>query len=503
MSPLPSHAALLPLLLVAPSLSLSPSPALAPSLASAQGKGKGKEEDYKEAERLLRTTEEKTVREGAQLCGRLNSVRSIEFLLDVLAGVQPHFRDIAWEVLPEFTDRYARQRIEHELRTNLRDPEIRVWCAQLLGLYGDAAFGGALEKALSDREAEVRRAAAQALGRIRYAPAVKSLLKASKEKDPYLRAESVEALARIDPEGMRTVFLGALADADAGARCALLGALPGLYPDAAEERSAAALSDSDWRPRLQATENLAAIRSKPSLDGLVRATGDARPVVREKAVAALREMTGMMWTERREWWAKNREAFDLPMGKGAAPASQPEKTRVTYHGLQVTSDHVAFLIDKSDTMRARLTDGREKGAAALSELESVLSRLRGDLVFNVFTYAAEVEPLWKAAAPLDERAQKAALSFVEKATTGGKKDIWNALRTVVDDPTLDTLYLLSSGEPEVGLYVHWNRVTLHLKDLNRFHKVVVHTVAYSDSDWYREQLQKIAEATGGKFVGTE
>ena len=492
MSPLPSPAALLALLLVAPSLSpsLSPSPA--------QGKGKGKEEDYKEAERLLRTTEEKTVREGAQLCGRLNSVRSIELLLDVLTGVQPHFRDIAWEVLPEFTDRYARQRIEQELRTNLRDPEIRAWCAQLLGLYGDAAFGGALEKALSDREAEVRRAAAQALGRIRYAPAVKTLQKASKDKDPYLRAESVEALARIDPEGMRTVFLGALADAEAGARCALLGALPGLYPDAAEERSAAALSDSDWRPRLQATENLAAIRSKPSLDGLVRATGDGRPVIREKAVAALREKTGMMWAERREWeewWAKNRETFDLPMGKGAAPASRPEGTQVTYHGLQVTSDHVAFLIDKSDTMRAHLRDGREKGAAALAELESVLSRLRGDLVFNVFTYAAQVEPLWKAAAPLDERAQKAALSFVEKATTGGKKDIRNALRTVVDDPTLDTLYLLSSGEPEVGLYVHWNRVTLHLRDLNRFHKVVVHAVAYSDSEWYREQLQKI--------VGTE
>jgi hypothetical protein len=33
--------------------------------------------------------------------------------------------------------------------------------------------------------------------------------------------------------------------------------------------------------------------------------------------------------------------------------------------------------------------------------------------------------------------------------------------------------------------------------------VVVHAVAYSDSQWYREQLQKIAEATGGEFAWFE
>ena len=72
-------------------------------------------------------------------------------------------------------------------------------------------------------------------------------------------------------------------------------------------------------------------------------------------------------------------------------------------------------------------------------------------------------------------------------------------RTTWTDPELDTAYLLSSGEPDVGLYVHWNRVTRHLKDLNRFHKVVVHTVVYSGRKWYRDQLQKIVEATGGDF----
>ena len=62
---------------------------------------------------------------------------------------------------------------------------------------------------------------------------------------------------------------------------------------------------------------------------------------------------------------------------------------------------------------------------------------------------------------------------------------------------------MASGEPEGGLYVHWNRVCDHLADLNRFHKVVVHTVVYSDSAWYREQLEHIAKATGGSFTAEQ
>jgi hypothetical protein len=63
--------------------------------------------------------------------------------------------------------------------------------------------------------------------------------------------------------------------------------------------------------------------------------------------------------------------------------------------------------------------------------------------------------------------------------------------------------MLSSGEPDIGEYVHWNRVTWYLKELDRFHKVVVHTIAYSNSPWYRDQLAKIAEVTGGEFKGSE
>ena len=78
--------------------------------------------------------------------------------------------------------------------------------------------------------------------------------------------------------------------------------------------------------------------------------------------------------------------------------------------------------------------------------------------------------------------------------------IWGALLAVLGDPTIDTVFLLSSGEPEVGLYVHHNRVVDHLVDWNRFRKMVVHGVAYSKSKWNQDQIRHISEGTGGSFM---
>jgi hypothetical protein len=129
-----------------------------------------------------------------------------------------------------------------------------------------------------------------------------------------------------------------------------------------------------------------------------------------------------------------------------------------------------------------------------------MSKLEGRLTFNVMTYAENVRTFEeKGPVELNARTRKKALEFVESAPRGNRKDIWKLLEQVITDPDLDTAYLLSSGEPDIGLYVHWNRVTWHLKELNRFQKVVVHTIAYSDSEWYRSQIQKIAEATGGEY----
>jgi HEAT repeat protein len=472
----------------------------------------GRDDRLDQAKTLLASSTEGEVRRGTRICEQVNSVAAVEALLEVLNRTNrpsgrhltaEHYRDIVWEGLEKITDAKARRRIERELKTNRKSADVRQWCAQLLGIYGDQEFGPSLQRALGDGSAGVRRAAARALGKIAYAPSAPALLKLTRSKNLYIRANAIEALARIDAGKYESTFLGGLKrDKDGGVRCALLGAAPEIYPSLAEALSGAARQDEDWRPRMQGVDNLARIRTKTSVDALIEAVPDGRPVVGLRAVDSLHRLTGKeirTYEGWKGWWRENRESFEFPEGT-ASEAPGGERRSVAYNDIPLVSDHVAFMIDKSARMRETLkAKGMSKEQAAREELGRVLSKLHGRLVFNVFIYREEVKGLAKKPVELAPKTQKRALAFVRGEVSAGSKNIWKVLETVIEDPTLDTAYLLSSGEPDVGLYVHWNRVTYHLRDLNRFHKVVVHTVVYHGRQWYRDQLEKIAEATGGEF----
>lgn len=461
-----------------------------------------------EAEKLLRGPAEAKVREGAVKCRTLNSKKSIELLLAVLKDSQPHHRDIVWEELPNFTDPDARKRVEQEIRLNRDNEDVRQWCAELLGLFGDTVAGKTLEGLLTAKHAGVQRAAARSLGQLRYDGANQKLEALVTSKDMVVRANAIEALARIKPDAYRETFLSGLADQDGGVRTALLGALPEIYPELAETKSLASLKDTDWRVCMQAVDNLLKSPENVVVEPLIEATHHVRPTVQQRAHSILRRVTNQLWTTSDQWdgWWKAKQAGapdNKPtlrrLGETAAPADP-----ASFYGLQVSSDHVVFLIDKSADMAKALGGASgSKSDAALEELDRTLGHLAQGIECNVFVYAAEVKAFSKKPVKLDDRQRKAMTSFVGEQPNTGAKNIWSALSTVMQDPTIDTIYLLSSGEPEVGLYVHHNRVTEHLKDLNRFHRVVIHTVAYTSSQWYRDQIEKIAEATGGQFTFKE
>lgn len=469
-------------------------------------------ERLQQAEKLLRSGAEPSVRQGAELCLQINSAAAMELLLQVLRGDQPHFRDIVWETLPRFTDPYARQLVETELKQQKKDAELRQWCAEALGRFGDPTPGPALEKALGDSSLEVRRAAARALGLVKFAPAAKALHKAAADKDPELRANAIEALARIgDADGPALLAQG-LRDADPGVRTALLAVVPQLLPQQAEAAAREGLQDEDWHVRVQALENLGALASLDTVDALIPAVADPRPAVARRAIVILRALTGARWNTSAEWEAWWKEHRDAAVAGASAAASasasasahaeaEADSTVATYNGIQVYSDHVAFLIDCSSDMDAvSETKGRPKSELARAELAQTLERLPGSVKFNVYAYSSEVEAWQKEPAAVNARNTRAALAFLDKVPPRGSKNIWLALTTAAADPEIDTVFLLSSGEPEVGEYVHYNRVVEHLLDLNRFRKLVVHTVVYSDEKWYQDQLIKISEATGGKFI---
>ena len=481
---------------------------LAPAMVSKD------EAQLAQARKLLAANEELDTRKGAGICTNLNSPESVALLLEVLnlmtdrGLAAAHYRDVCWGALLEITDPYARKVVELELNNNRDSELVRQWCAEVLGLYGVADYGPSLIKALNDKSDDVRAAAARALGRMKYPGGQKGLVKRSKSKYFLLRANAIEALALIDPEANEKLYMKGLADKDAGVRCALYGVAPLAYPEKAEALSTQALEDEDWRPRMQGLDNLSQIKTKTSVDALISALDDGRPAVGVRAITSLQLLTHQkhtrpdQWTR---WWTDNRATFSFPEGRTDVVREDPNATVSVFNGIVLDSDHVAFLMDKSEKMSERLSSrGKSKDEAAHEELKGVLDSMQGRLVFNIFCYEMRVRPYSeKGAVKLTKTTARKGLDYHRKSPISGRKDIWAVLMAVLDDPDLDTAYLLSSGEPDIGLYVHWNRITYQLKELNRFHKVVFHTIAYSDNQWYQDQLEKIAEATGGEFKSFE
>ena len=494
-------------------------------MPSAAG-GEPNDKQLKAAKQLLRGPQEGVVRRGARSCLKQDNAPAADLLLEALNRTQPHYRDIVWEVLPLLKDPYARKRVAYQARTNKKNPRVRQWCLQALGLFGDPIHAKTLMGALTAKQDYVRAAAVTSLGQLKHADAWKKLERAARDKSALVRARTIEALARIDAERAKEWFGAALEEDDPQVRCFALGSLTELYPALIEERSIHALGDTDWRPRMQAVENLTTLRTKTSLDALVRATDDVRPVVGRRAMTRLAELSGKRFSlpeQWRLWWDENRKEFEFPAPpdakdadgdgdadgdakKKAGPSLGPGgdgKTRAAFEGLPVESDHVAFIIDKSTSMKGPAGNGATKDDAARKALDETLTAVSGRFVFNVFTFGGDPQGMSKEPVVLTDKTRKQAAAFVKGIDPGGRKNIWEILELVVADPRIDTIYLLSSGEPEVGLYVHWNRVTEHLIALNRMQRVTVHTVVWSESKWYRDQLEKIADCTGGRFVARD
>jgi hypothetical protein len=482
------------------------------SPANAQGEA----EELQRARRQIKLYTEQGMRRGYDICLGLRTPEATMMMLEVLDWTgayrltAAHYRDVVWEGLLKVDDPYCQMSALGALKEYRSNPLARMWLVKLIGLWDEPDMGKAVLKALSDKDVYVARESARALGRMRYEPATKGLKKQAKNKDFILRSNSIEALARIDPEVGREQFEKGLADKHGGVRCALLGVALEVYPDDVVAWSTEALKDEDWRPRMQAVENLAQVRTKTAVDALVAAVEDGRPVVAVRASDELQSLTGMKWTQHKQWerwWGDQRAEFELPSGERKKDDSEAGGARddrtVVYNGIPIVSDHVAFVIDKSRWMRDRLEHhGTTKDAAATAELERVLGLLEGRLVFNLYLYNEDIEVFAKNPAELNEKTRKRAMGFVEKARLQGTKDLWQVLDEVIADPEIDTIYMLSSGEPDVGLYVHGNRIAESLADLNRFQKVTLHAVAYSKEGFW-PHIRQISEATGGQFEGFE
>lgn len=361
---------------------------------------------------------------------------------------------------------------------------------------------------LGDPDPLVQGEAASALGLLGDRSVTERLIDAfHKRSDWPLRASVLEAVGRLAPERLPEIL-----DAAAGAG-------PYQVRLAAAERGRIDLvGDRDWRVRAAAIDACRARRDREAVGRLIDQFPRETGRLRWDIFTALGDLTGKdlglnpkSW---KAWWDANRETFDpRPRPAQGAPAAGAigGETQASFFKVPILSTRLLFLLDLSGSMRDPSPEGGTKLDVARRGMTETIGALPADARFGILglgcaedgTYALREKKTWQgrpALLPAAPACKADAARFVAGLEAKGWTNLYDGIEYAFTEPDVDTVYLYSDGGASKGIFVASAEILHHLTRMNRFRRIVIHTVEVpgerNPAD-NRKLLQEIARATGG------
>ena len=339
--------------------------------------------------------------------------------------------------------------------------------------------------------------------------------------------ESFEYLTRLKDEPARDYLIEQARKAkkwEMRSQCArVIASFPSSFTRNVLEELAT--GDKRWNVRSSAVRALAHIRHESSVQFLIdRLRDEKTPRARWDIVAALKSLTGLdfeddykQWTQ---WYVRVKDEYKLPTkqelmeaqhGKGA----QDLATAVA-QGLYgpIFSERVVFVFDISGSM-SRGTDLQgTRLDIAKRELKKALENVSSKGYFNIVAFAEKITAHKRRLQRAKPKNLLKGIDFVEELSAGGETNIYGALREAFADPDMDTIYLLSDGEPTIGEVGKFGRMigdnVTQLQRLvrswNRDRMVVINCIGFfpgegknEDKSVAKEFLRKLAKENHGFY----
>lgn len=448
--------------------------------------------------------------DAARALAKEGSADAAAIVADLFSDRSPYVRDAAVEACGNFTAADAVDTLAKA--ANSKDELTRRNVAAALGTTKQAAALAPLRKlARKDGAPGVRAAAFDALWEFKKdADALVLAKEGASDADPGVRAAAIEAAGRIGGDGAAAIVSAALTDADEGVRAVARLEMRFVAREEASAGLAAGAADPSWRVRAQIVDDAAWIRDAQAIDALVKLVGDPVQRVAASAHRVLQLLTGKelgrdadLW---RAWWEQNRAAWKPPHGRLAElegrNAAAPGKTSATYHGVEVASAGVAFVLDFSGSMRDPMskTDARPRWEVAREELTRCLAALPDGTLANVHLFQVETKSAFASAAALSAKT-RGQIEGLLRQSPAERGNLLDAMLTALRDDRIDTVFLLSDGAPSDGEMVDKSRVQAAIRALNRRRKAVVHTIAVgSKNAAERGFMEGVAREGGGRCV---
>jgi hypothetical protein len=268
------------------------------------------------------------------------------------------------------------------------------------------------------------------------------------------------------------------------------------------------LGHKAWEVRSLALRYLTKCRDVASIPLLIARYGKEDGRLGAELDQALFVHTGKRCISRREWeawWEKNKTGFVLPppdtiVAATASPTSNAPGAgnTIAYHDIPVVSNRIAFLVDRSGSMAERIGTDKKRSRldAAKEQLVKVVEALPATHLVNLIAFETKVDALWPELRPLNEDNRGKLLKIARDLPLGRGTNIFDALELAFADPKVDTIYLLTDGDPSVGRVVSPEGILEEVRRWNRTRQIVVHCIGLGiDSDL----LKRLAAATGGAY----
>jgi len=254
--------------------------------------------------------------------------------------------------------------------------------------------------------------------------------------------------------------------------------------------------------------------------------------------------------EWRQWWALKKQelkekekqgALEKDEERGMTVADTVKKSAPKFFGTEVVSNRVIFLIDTSSSMQARdpvyiktpdgqivrktklprnavtddwggypcLPKSRARIERVKRELVKCIEKLHPRAKFNVMAFSSGVKCWRRRLVAASKQNKAAAILFVKSLKAQGDTYTDEALKKAFDDPEVDTIYLLSDGQPWRGNNpIDVDNILEWVKKSNRFRRIIIHTFGFEqarstpnmDVGAMMKLLKGLAEQTGGSFT---
>ncbi|MFT4514389.1 MAG: hypothetical protein ACI89X_001628 [Planctomycetota bacterium] len=377
----------------------------------------------------------------------------------------------------------------------------------------------AVRKCLKDKDVSVRRAAGEALAARRdrqSVPALRALMaKAQGPEDIRIALEAINAI-----EGPMSAWLKEIAGyttyEDRDVRNAAMEVLRDAHDKRQLEPLMVALEHPDWSTRLLAIQAMAGLKQASTVGKLVERMNKESGRMKKQLAAALWELTAQPFDEDEDkwaaWWKVAKKDFKIASRKEMDAAKKArERRRLTqrtvskakFFGIKVESHRVIFVLDVSGSMMESMY-GREvngRGATridiAKQELTKAVENLDPGALFNILTFSSGVAR-WMSGGIVtsNDASREEAKTWIERLGAGGGTNLYDSVREAFKDKDVDTVFILSDGEPTTGEVLDPFRIREDVARWNKHRKIKINTIAIGGN---LEVLEWLAQDAGGKY----